>query len=403
MSATDAPRPDVDALLARLRETVAERHRSGEYPPGLERELGEHYRRIAGGHGRDRDGLRRLLQQLDNASDFGVHRIVSVSGAPLGSQIHRTIGKVVVRQTEGVLNQVRDFADATRAVLLALVDAQPNLGSTVADLTARIDALMDRLAAYERMPDDAPGWTRELAARVGRLEAELGMAGPGYSTTAFGDRFRGSVEEITARLRPVAARFAGLEPVLDLGCGRGEMLELLRELKVEARGVDMDAELVESARSRGLDVSLGDLVAHLASAADGSLGGIYLGQVVEHLPARVLDRVVADAARKLRPGGRLIFETLNPATLFVHSHALFLDPTHVRPVHPLFGDWLVRQHGFTKVDLEWHSELAPEDRLAPIPAGSGLPEAAREVINANVERLNVVVFGPQDYTLIATR
>jgi hypothetical protein len=178
MSASDAPRPELDALLERLRQTVEERRRSGEYPPGLERELDEHYRRIAAAHARGQEGLPRLLRKLEEASEFGVHRIPMVSDAPAGAVVHKAVGRLVVRQTEGVLNQVQEFALAATAALRALADAQAaggagDPGSALADLSARVDGLLDRLAALDRGAQDAPAWLADLVDRVDRLEAEV--------------------------------------------------------------------------------------------------------------------------------------------------------------------------------------------------------------------------------------
>src|SRR4029079_12813957 len=128
---------------------------------------------------------------------------------------------------------------------------------------------------------------------------------------AFENRFRGEREELRARLADYVERFEGLAPVVALGCGRGEFLELLREKGIAARGVEGNAQAVEVCRTRGLDVALGDLVDFLRAQPAGSLGGVFAAQVVEHLPPAVLQAMLAEAHRALRTDGRLVLETVN--------------------------------------------------------------------------------------------
>jgi SAM-dependent methyltransferase len=175
----------------------------------------------------------------------------------------------------------------------------------------------------------------------------LAFEGPdpgGYR--AFEDLFRG--DEAMIRERQRRAYVPLLEdaaPVFDAGCGRGEMLEVLRDAGIDAQGVDLDAELVDHCRAKGLDAEVGDAIASLERRAEGSLGAVFSAQVVEHLPEDVLRRFVAAAHRALRPGGRLIMETVNP-----HSpralKAFWVDPTHEHPLFPEVLLQMARASGF---------------------------------------------------------
>jgi O-antigen chain-terminating methyltransferase len=109
--------------------------------------------------------------------------------------------------------------------------------------------------------------------------------------------------------------------------------------------------------------------------------------------------LVALAADKVRPGGRVFLETVNPQSLYVFAHAFYLDPTHVRPVHPAYLAFLFREAGFAAVDIEWRSPPPPDDVLEEVRSEHTLPGA----INANVKRLNQLLFAPQDYLLAAVR
>ena len=184
------------------------------------------------------------------------------------------------------------------------------------------------------------------------------------------------------------ADFRDAAPVLDIGCGRGELLMLLREAGVEARGIDADADMVAYARGEGLDVEQADLVEHLTGLGDGSLGGIFMGKVVEHLPARTLAHALALAAAKLRPGGVFVAETINPLSPIALRN-YFADLTHAQPLVPETLELLARQAGFPQTEIRFLNE--PER----------LTEPDDPVIAANVRRLNEILFAPLDYALVA--
>src|SRR5207302_7200793 len=135
------------------------------------------------------------------------------------------------------------------------------------------------------------------------------------------------------------------------------------ELGVEATGVELDDDLVRQAQARGLVVERGDGLARLATTADASLGGIVLIQVIEHLSAQDAAQLVLLAMDKLRPGGRMIVETVNPMSLYVFAHSFYTDPTHDHLVHPVYLQFLFEEAGFSKVDLVWRSPAPKDDVL----------------------------------------
>ncbi|NVD69465.1 class I SAM-dependent methyltransferase [Duganella sp. BJB1802] len=169
---------------------------------------------------------------------------------------------------------------------------------------------------------------------------------------AFEDRYRGSRELIKQRLRAYEPFFAPLrtlqEPpaALDLGCGRGEWLELLGEQGFRAHGVDLDDGMLAACRERGLDVELGDAVACLRALPDNSLAVVSAFHLVEHIPFELLQTLVAEARRVLLPGGLLIMETPNPENLVVGASSFYLDPTHLRPIPPQLLAFVTEFGGF---------------------------------------------------------
>jgi SAM-dependent methyltransferase len=227
-----------------------------------------------------------------------------------------------------------------------------------------------------------------------------------YKYVGFEDQFRGSREVIRARLESYLPLFNGKDDVLDVGCGRGEFLDLLSARGIKARGIDLNHEMAEVCRARGLDVTEADAVAYLSGLEDGSLGGIFSAQVVEHLQPGYLLRFLELAFHKLQPGGRIVLETLNPACWVAFFESYIRDITHVWPLHPDTLKYLVVASGFTRAAIEFRSPVPAEDRLQPIavpedaaPALSDLMEA----FNGNVEKLNARIFTYLDYAVIGDK
>jgi 2-polyprenyl-3-methyl-5-hydroxy-6-metoxy-1,4-benzoquinol methylase len=267
-----------------------------------------------------------------------------------------------------------------------------------------VDALSERADASAAAREQAERLVRELEERLARLERRGPASGgvPAPATVAaqpaaasvpdyfaFESRMRGSVESIRDRQRLYVDVLRDAAPVLDAGCGRGELLGLLREAGVEARGIDADSDMVAYARGDGLDVEQADLVEYLQGAADSSLGAIFMGQVVEHLPAPTLVQTFQLAAAKLRPGGVLIAETINPLSPIALRN-YFADLTHAQPLVPETLELLARQSGFAETEIRYLNE--PAERLT---------EPDDPVIAANVRRLNDLLFAPLDYALVA--
>lgn len=269
-----------------------------------------------------------------------------------------------------------------------------------------VDALSERADASAAAREQAGRLVRELEERLARLERRGSSPGPGGAVApvtvaaqpaaasvpdyfAFESRMRGSVESIRDRQRLYVDVLRDAAPVLDAGCGRGELLGLLREAGVEARGIDADSDMVAYARGDGLDVEQADLVEYLQRTGDGSLGAIFMGQVVEHLPAPTLVQTFQLAAAKLRPGGVLVAETINPLSPIALRN-YFADLTHAQPLVPETLELLARQSGFAQTEIRFLNE--PAERLT---------EPDDPVIAANVRRLNDLLFAPLDYALVA--
>ncbi len=256
----------------------------------------------------------------------------------------------------------------------------------VAGQERRIGTLLQE--ARERLPEpfDRPQLSR-MSEELSRMDEEFYVR--------FEDKFRGTRLDIKERLRMyvpfILKADAGTAdaPVLDLGCGRGEFLELLAEHRRFAEGVDTNHVMIEGCRAAGLHAHEGDGLQHLKSKRDGSAGAISAIHVIEHLPFDVWRQLIAESLRVLRPGGLLILETPNPENVIVGSNTFYYDPTHRNPLPPLLVKFIVESEGFADAEI---LHIHPSEEWNLIKEES---EAAR--------RMNDYFFGPRDYSIIARR
>jgi SAM-dependent methyltransferase len=371
-----AQEAEFEAIVARLRQEV---------------ERGE-----ADSHGAPGDRYPARRREADSLWAVSAERPFLSRPGALGrargialTPVKSVLRKMMRWYVEPLAAEQRRFNAAALRLVDALsgrVDAvqtavQEGLGS-LAGQERRTVELEERLTRLERR-ERVPAAATQPAAPAAPAPAVV----PDYF--AFESRMRGSTESIRDRQRPYVDDFREAAPVLDVGCGRGEFLVLLREAGIEGRGVDLDADMVAYARGEGLDVEQADAVGHLQGLDDGSLGGIFAAQLVEHLPATTLVRLLELASVKLRPGGVLVAETINPLSpLALRNY--YADLTHAQPLVPATLELLARQAGFDSVELRYLN--APEERLT---------EPDDPVLAANVSRLNELLFGPLDYAIVA--
>lgn len=203
----------------------------------------------------------------------------------------------------------------------------------------------------------------------------------------FAERFRGSEEYVKTGQQFYLPYFEGCRSVLDIGCGRGEFLEMMRDASVPARGIDVGAESVAACRLKGLDAEIADVFPYLASVEEGTLDGIFCSQVVEHLPPERLPELIRLCAERLAHGGVIAIETPNPECLAIFGTHFYLDPTHTRPVpHPLLMFYL-EEYGVGQMELR---RLSPA--VETMPSLRSLPDDFRDAF-----------FGSLDYAVIGRK
>ena len=251
-------------------------------------------------------------------------------------------------------------------------------------------------AILEELPDGGGSAIESLGSLLAGASPE---AAGSLDTLGFEESFRGDAGEVAERQRPYVSLFEGRQDVLDIGCGRGEFIELLSQAGIRASGVDIDREMALWCRRKGLDVEHGDALVYLDSLPDASLGGVFCAQVIEHLHTRQILRLMQLAARKIRPGGALVVETLNPECLLVHYRWFWMDLTHVRLVHPHTLKFLFETCGFGDVETRL---LPPPEPPLQFPSLPGDGEELQRFNDAS-QMLGRILFGSYDYVVTGTR
>jgi SAM-dependent methyltransferase len=387
---SEADRLDVPALFARLRDEL-------RHAPGLD--VSEDV---------DRGIVRQRLRSMAESTwAVTADRPFERQPGPLGAARH-AVKKILRRLMRWYVEPFAAGQRAFNGVSLKLVD----------ELFEEIDLLFGRLDAAERELRAARERERllgEVEERLLRIERRGSVAAPPATQTvasqpaqaafpdyfAFESRMRGATRDVRGRQAVYVDDFRDSMPVLDVGCGRGELLALLRDAGIDASGVDADADMVAYARGEGLDVEQADLIDYLDGLPDASLGGIFAGQVVEHLPPSALLRVLRLAHSKLEPGGVLVVETINPLSPLALQN-YFADLTHAQPLVPGTLELLIREAGFRETETRFLNAPPESERLRAVVLPEG-PEfdRARAALASNVARLNDLLYGPHDYAIVA--
>ena len=231
----------------------------------------------------------------------------------------------------------------------------------------------------------------------------LSSASPTLDYFRFEQLFRGTEEDIRGRQSFYLPFFRGRKNVLDLACGRGEFLELMRDLQVPARGVDLDRDMAGRCQEKGLDVVSADVFHYLGSVPEGSLDGIFCAHFLEHLPPEAYVELISQCVGKLAPGGVLAIETPNPECLATFSQTFYLDPTHRQPIPPALLRLLFAESGLTQISTHTLSPASANLPVLPLLASKVLEADRLRAWNEAVTRFNETYFGGMDYAVIGYR
>lgn len=347
--------------------------------------------------------LRSLLYLT--RSRYLLHEIADRNSAQSASM------EVLAEESQALRQQVAALQTAQIASMQNLADENQALRLQIEALQAKMDVIKSRLVRQHSVMDAQRRSYVEMTRQLARLPAP--MAEPASSPSAkdvpvandpfldifyreFEDRYRGSREEILYLLREYVGHIDFLKDdraaapiIIDLGCGRGEWLEVLREQGLEAVGVDTNEAQAEAARSLGLQVEIDDAISYLSRQTDRSIDFISAFHLIEHLEFPVLTHLLKECLRVLKPEGRLLLETPNPQSLIVGAYKFWFDPTHVRPYPPELIDQLLESLGFRQIDV---LPLHPDGRNFEYRELHGLAEPIADLL-----------VGPLDYAILCQR
>jgi O-antigen chain-terminating methyltransferase len=372
--------------------------------------------------GQNESPLRRRAKSIYALTPWGANRRIDNLRAGLLAVEDRLDGiEDVIRTIQSELAEIRDrriepVEKRANSIEDALRDVTGEIGRLRDEVfpasVARSDALLERLA--EELEEVASLTERSLrgeplpvsgAAPIdeGRLAEALAEVQP-----LLLESFRGSEQEIQHRLDRYLSDLRQAGPILDLGCGRGELLLLLREAGIEATGVENDAALAEAARRRGLKIIEDGALEALKSQESESWGAVTAIHLFEHLQPVELATTLVEARRALRPGGLLIAECPNPHTLRVGASLYWQDPTHQRPLLPETLELMLRAAGFEVDRRELMHPFPADQLLADDEGGTGAvtdPEISMlaERVDRLRDRLDEILHGPRDFAVWAVK
>lgn len=367
----------LDAKSDRAEVTALERRLSDEI---LAQAV--HWERAAQAAGEKLDAMRKVVSTIEQW----------MAGQPTGDALRESMAIAAAAQAHA----------ARIAVDLATLGAEAGrLGGRQASfdqqlLNYRQDLLEQerRLRVLLETPAKSPSGKADVRAEaVARQELEH-IYDRFY--TLFEDSFRGTYDDIKGRVAIyipyVISAGAGtpVAPVLDIGCGRGEWLQLLKDRGLAGRGIDFNNSSVARCHELGLDVTMADALEYLRAQKAESIGAVTAFHVAEHLPFPQILRLFDEVRRVLKPEGMFIMETPNPENLIVGACTFWNDPTHQQPLPPEPMRFVMENRGFTRVEI---LRLHPNTAIAP-PGDTESPS-----LSAIADRL----YGPQDYSLVGYR
>ena len=329
---------------------------------------------------------------------------IAQSQSTISAQVDDKIG----RSQSTISAQVDDKITQSQSTISAQIDGK--IAQSESKISSEIGEQVKSVIAAMNEDIENRAWLAEIL--DGRIAKESVRASNTISEShadyinyfVFEERFRGTRADIKERQSAFIKYFKGCRNVLDIGCGRGEFQELLRDYEIGGHGIDIDEDMVNFCKSKGLDVEKIDAVSYLQKLEDKSLDGIFIDQVVEHLEQEYLIKMLNLSFMKLIYGGTIVVETVNPLSFFSFAN-FYIDMSHKRPVHPETLRFLLNAAGFREIKIELIAPVRDDARLKKIKIGErrdGHREEI-EIYNHNIDMLNAIIYGPQDYALIGIK
>jgi O-antigen chain-terminating methyltransferase len=360
--------------------------------------------------------LKNLSSRIENIIQTEQKALIKKKGTGQIALILNEFQKI----TEQILDQSRELFSSYAGLIessIALMDAKDKewdaLGSNhVGKIFKSLEWRVDKLAAAYQDVNLLMKKFLLLKEKLNQLLLSLEDKTPpspeqireviqplkDWRYAGFENRHRGNEEEVKQQQSRYLPYFEGGGKILDLGCGRGEFLDLLQERGIDAKGIEINEQMVEICRDKGIECEKGDILEILFQQEDNSLGGIFSSQVIEHLSPEYLKRMIEIAFFKLAPNKCIVLETLNPVSVFTLVHIYFLDLTHQKPIHPQTLRYLLESSGFEDVKIQYGSSLEKE-QLQNLPKA----DETASILNRNIDSLNKLLYASPNYAAVGVK
>jgi SAM-dependent methyltransferase len=400
---------DGEEIMIKIRKNIRRRQAAGELPPDPDSVIGYPSNDCA--VGRSDDAIEGDLSYCKSNWDIHNKNYIIRSHRPyigkflikgrqlIHEEVRRYVDPIISRQTEFNASTVRSSIQTSQG-LFELNQRQQELERTWSSLNNKMEKDIQAKAWLAQVLEN-----RVQKGLAQKCVPPLIASKENLNYFLFEERFRGSRENITKRQLEFLPFFEKCSHVLDIGCGRGEFLEILKNHDIGGIGVDIDPDMVAYCRSLRLNVEHSDAIAYLERLEDKTLDGIFIDQVVEHMEPDYLIRLLALCHQKMKFGYYVVVETVNPLS-FVSFVNFYIDMTHKRPVHPETLLYLFNASGFRECEEKFFSPVSDELILKKIEVTADMNATERkniEIYDNNIEMLNSVLFGNQDYAVVGKK
>lgn len=376
----------------------------------IHREVKRYVDLIAGKQSELNGHFVRILNDCMNGFDSKVNQAVASASKDIDSKVNQAVafaGKGIDSKVDEAVASASKNIDSKVNEAVASVNIEEKVKEAIMDVN--IENMVNQAVAsvnkdIEKRIELKNYFSKQVKSNIIRLPADRTDNVMNYFL--FEEKFRGSTEDIKKRQSIFVKYFQNGHYVLDIGCGRGEFLSVLKENGISGKGIDMDEDMVLYCKKNGLDVDEADALSYLGSLADKSLDGVYSGQVVEHLQPGELIEMVKLCHDKMKYGTFFIAETINPLCLSIFAASFYMDLSHVKPVHPETIKFLLESVGFRDIQFEFFSPFPEEAKLSKLEINESMTfkeKADLEAMNRNIDKLNSLLYGYQDYAVIGKK
>lgn len=417
MSEVDGDEIDVENIMHQIRNNIKER-KDGAHNAYVEDMANKSLQASNASTGQDdlKQNLDYINSNWDLHADYYIssHRPIIGRFLVLGRQfihgeVKRYVDLLVRKQREFNMHVVGTLNNHIKTVDNNINETVMNINENIDDkINITVNNKMNDIIATINKDIKNKAWLSDLL--DDKIKTNITTLLPPEKTDdvmnyfLFEEKFRGSTEDIKNRQSIYREYFKNCRNVLDIGCGRGEFLSLMKENGIGAKGIDMNEDMVMYCQKNGLEVNQDNALSYLTSLNDKTLDGIFLAQVVEHLQPTELINMVKLSYDKLQYGSYFIAETINPLCVMA-SQWFYLDLSHVKLIHPDTMRFVMESIGFRDIEFKFLSPVPEESKLKKIDTSEGDEQDMNryELINQNIEKLNQLLYGNQDYAVIGKK